>query len=130
MRILIVEDDFVSRRILQRILEGHGECDVAVDGEEAVAAFNSAHEEGNPYKLVCLDINMPRLDGHGVLEAIRRFEDQVHVKGADIVQVVMTTGLEDKENFMKAFKQGFAGYITKPIDRDKLLTLLSSLNIS
>ncbi len=36
MRILIVEDDFTSRKLLQRLLSQYGECDIAVNGEEAV----------------------------------------------------------------------------------------------
>ena len=63
MRCLIVEDDFISRRILQQLLSSHFECDVAVDGEEGVESFRLAHEEKKPYDRVFLDIMMPKLDG-------------------------------------------------------------------
>ena len=46
MHILVVEDDYISRRLLCRYLEPFGECDVAVNGEEAVAAVKRAVEKG------------------------------------------------------------------------------------
>ncbi|MFW6242306.1 MAG: response regulator, partial [Thermodesulfobacteriota bacterium] len=71
MKILVVEDDFISRRILKEILTEHGDCDVVVDGDEAVQAFRLAREEGAPYQLICMDIMMPNKDGHEALQEIR-----------------------------------------------------------
>lgn len=56
MKILIVEDDFTSRKLLQSLLKSYGECDVAVNGQEALDAFDEAKEADEAYKLVCLDI--------------------------------------------------------------------------
>ena len=56
MKTLIAEDDFASRRVLLRFLEEHGDCDVTVDGREAVEAFEMALENGEGYDLLCLDI--------------------------------------------------------------------------
>ena len=67
MKTLIVEDEPTSRLLLQAILSGYGDCDIATDGEEAVEAFRSALEQGVPYNLVCMDIMMPKLDGHEAL---------------------------------------------------------------
>ncbi len=55
MRILIVEDDFASRKVLQKMLSPYGECDMAADGEEAVKACRMALEENSPYGLICMD---------------------------------------------------------------------------
>jgi hypothetical protein len=49
MRILIVEDDLASRRLLKTLLFKYGDCDIAVNGEEAVESFRLALEEGAPY---------------------------------------------------------------------------------
>ena len=49
MKTLIVEDDFTSRRLLQRFLAPFSDCDVAVNGKEAVEAFRLALEAGQPY---------------------------------------------------------------------------------
>ena len=60
MKILIVDDDFTSRKILLKYLAEYGQCDVAVDGEEAVEVFKLALNEWEAYDLVCLDIMMPK----------------------------------------------------------------------
>ena len=51
MRILLAEDDFVTRKFMSNFLSKYGECDVTVDGLEAVDAYMMALEEGNPYDL-------------------------------------------------------------------------------
>lgn len=71
MRILIAEDDFASRKMLLKFLSTFGECDVTVDGMEAIDAYLMALEEDNPYDLVCLDVMMPIMDGYQALKNIR-----------------------------------------------------------
>ncbi len=58
MKILIAEDDLVSRSFLSRFLEKYGDCDLVVDGLEALDAFLMALKEKDPYRLICLDIMM------------------------------------------------------------------------
>jgi two-component system, chemotaxis family, chemotaxis protein CheY len=129
MKALIVDDDFSCRKILQMILSRHGDCDVAVDGEEAIKAFRAAAEEGEPYNLICLDIMMPGMDGHQVLRAIRQIEADSGVHGLDGVRVVMTTALDDYENVRRSFEEQCEGYLTKPIRREKLVELLRALEL-
>ncbi|MBP2664433.1 MAG: cheY7 [Firmicutes bacterium] len=57
MRILIAEDDMVSRKFLSKFLSQYGECDLTVDGLEALDAFLLSLKDNNPYDLVCLDIS-------------------------------------------------------------------------
>lgn len=71
MKILLAEDDFASRKFMANYLEKYGECDITVDGEEAVDAFLMALEDNEPYDLICLDVMMPVLDGYQALKAIR-----------------------------------------------------------
>ena len=63
MRILIVEDDFICRRLVHDILAPYGDCDVAMNGKEGMKAFKMALNAGKPYNLICLDIMMPEMDG-------------------------------------------------------------------
>ena len=105
MKILIVEDDFASRKILQSLLTPYGSCDIAIDGEEAMYAFTLAHKENTLYDLVCLDIMMPKMDGHQVLKEIRKFEAQKEIGGSDGVKVIMVTALNDPKNIMDAFNE-------------------------
>ena len=69
MKILLAEDDFVTRKFMASFLSKYGECDVTVDGMEAVDAFMLALEEGEPYDLVCLDIMMPVSYTHLIYKA-------------------------------------------------------------
>lgn len=130
MRILIVEDDFVSRNVLQRILAEYGQCDIAVDGKEAVDAFKHAWGESKPYDLVCMDIMMPNLNGHEALVQIRDFEKQMDLKSNAEAKVIMTTALNDNKNVSDAFYKGSASsYFVKPIDRNKMVEELRLLGL-
>jgi two-component system chemotaxis response regulator CheY len=86
MRILIVDDDFSSRLILQEMLSPYGECDVAVNGTQAVEAFMLAWHEDRRYDLICLDIMMPDVDGQVVLKGIRSMEESEGVLLGDGVK--------------------------------------------
>lgn len=59
-----------------KFLSQYGECDIVVDGMEALDAYLIAIKEEDPYDLICLDIMMPKVDGVKVLKAIRDFEVQ------------------------------------------------------
>ena len=66
MKALIVDDDFVSRLLLQKVLMAYGEAHIAVNGKEAVEAFTAALRLGSSYDVICLDIMMPEMDGQDV----------------------------------------------------------------
>jgi two-component system chemotaxis response regulator CheY len=131
MRILVVEDDFGSRRMMQKLLEPYGDIDVVVDGEEAVQAFRIAWEEYKPYELLFMDIMMPKMDGHEALRRIREIEEELGVKPQDEAKIIMTSVLEDPKNVIEAYYEGGAtSYLVKPIDREKLREELSRLGFS
>ena len=129
MRTLIVEDDFTCRKIMQKFLAPYGECDIAVDGKEAVQAFKEALKNKTPYDLICLDIMMPELDGHGVLKEVRALEVQHGISDQNNVKVIMTIALSDSKNFINAYQEKCEGYLIKPIDRNKLHDLLVFLKL-
>lgn len=130
MRFLIVEDDFTSRKFLQNMLAPFGECDIAVNGVEAVEAFKTALDSNVSYDLVCLDIMMPEMDGHEALRAMRSIERERAIAPAQEVPVVMTTALDDPKNVVEAYyKGGATSYVPKPIDRQLFLQLLRNLGV-
>lgn len=129
MRILIAEDDRVSRMFLYKFLSKYGECEIVVDGMEALDAYLIAVKENNPYDLMCLDIMMPKVDGVKVLKAIKDFEKQRGVSYDERVKIIMVTALDDTEYVKKAFELGCEAYATKPIDTEKLIKVMKELEI-
>ncbi len=129
MKILLAEDDFASRKFMDKQLSRYGECDVMVDGEEAVDAFMMALEDGEPYDLACLDVMMPVMDGYQVLKAIRDIEAQKGIPKSKRVKVIMTTALNDERNVKMAFELGGEAYAGKPIDVEKFEKVLNKLGL-
>lgn len=127
MRILIAEDDFASRKFMLRFLSKYGECDVTVDGVEAVDAFLMALDSDEGYNLVCLDIMMPTLDGYQALKAIRDIEEERQIPEEKRAKVIMTTALSEGRNVTKAFDLGCVAYAGKPIDQEKFENVLGKL---
>lgn len=129
MKILLVEDDFLTRKHMMDMLMGYGECDIAIDGNEAVEAFVMAYEEGEPYRLVCLDVMMPAMDGYQALYAIRNYEQSKGVTKQDGAKVLITTALNGTRNIEMAYELGCTQFIEKPIDKEKLTIELQKLQI-
>ncbi|MBF0551484.1 MAG: response regulator [Deltaproteobacteria bacterium] len=128
MKILIVEDEFVGRKLLQALLASYGTCDIAANGQEAVQAFKLAWQMKDPYDLILMDIMMPEMDGHEALREIRELEKVIGVTGVQEVKVIMVTALDDPKNVVKAFYEGgAASYIAKPLDRHKLNAAIKTL---
>ena len=101
MRILIVEDDFASRKFMMNFMSAYGDCDGTVDGMEAVEAYMMALEDEQPYDLICLDVMMPVMDGYQVLNTIRNMEKQRGIEGDDRVKIIMMTALNEQKNVRK-----------------------------
>ena len=130
MKCLIVEDDFISRRVLSELLAPFFSCDIAVDGEEGVMSFKMAHEAKKPYDLVCLDIMMPKLDGRAALKAIREHEKELGIPPHLEVKILMTTALDDPKTVFETYYQGGAtAYLVKPLSKQKLVRELRSLGL-
>jgi two-component system chemotaxis response regulator CheY len=130
MKILIVEDDMISRKFLSKFLAQYGECDIVVDGMEALDAYLIAEKEKQPYDLIFLDIMMPKIDGIKVLKAIRDFEAQRKILPQDKVKIIITTALADTEFVHQAFEIGCEAYAAKPVDTDKLVEVMKKLGIT
>lgn len=129
MRILLAEDDFVTRKFMANFLSKYGECDVTVDGMEAVDAFMMALEDNEPYDLVCLDIMMPVMDGYQALMGIRNIEKERDIPADKAAKVIMTTALNDEKNVKMAFDLGCTIYSGKPIDQDRFEQALQKLGL-
>jgi len=130
MKVLIVEDDHISSRLLQKMLVNLADCYVAVDGIGAVEAFTQALQDRDPYDLICLDIMMPKMNGQEVLKMIRRIEREREVSEQAEAKVIMMTALDSPQNVIDAYFQGGCnGYLVKPIKKLQLLDLLKGYHL-
>jgi len=119
VKTLIVDDEPISRELLAMILKPYGPVDTAVDGLEALKAYNLALGRG-PYELIMLDIMLPRMDGQQVLKSIRRIEQEHGVVGPEQVKIIMISALGDFSNVSQAFASACTSYMTKPILPEKV----------
>jgi two-component system, sensor histidine kinase len=117
LRILVAEDNEINRRVALRLLEAMGhQVDVALDGEQAVAAV-----ERMAYDLVLMDCQMPKLDGYAATRAIRQLE-----RGRRIPIVAMTANAMagDRQLCLDA---GMDEFLAKPVSKRQLYDLLEAL---
>jgi two-component system chemotaxis response regulator CheY len=126
LRILIAEDDSVTRLLMRVFLKKVGSCHLAVNGKEAVEAARKAIEAFNPYDLICLDIMMPEMDGQQALKAIRTLEKTAGIKGA---KIIMTTAVSDEANVLDALREQCDGFLVKPIWQPMLLDRLREFDL-
>ncbi|WP_234117988.1 response regulator [Clostridium hydrogenum] len=129
LKILIAEDDFASRKFLSKFLSTYGECDLVVDGLEAIDAYMLAMREKKPYDLICLDIMMPKIDGVKVLKVIRDLETQNGVIPESRAKIIMVTALGETDLVKSAFEFGCEAYASKPIDTEKFIEVMKKLEI-
>jgi CheY-like chemotaxis protein len=116
-KILVVDDDPAIRSLVSDSLEIEGyEVLAAEDGFAALRAIESYSPD-----CVLLDVMMPGLDGHQVLQRIRSAED------SPALPVVMLTAYSDDANAWQAWTEGVDYFLPKPFDSDELLRYLSYL---
>ncbi|MFP4547778.1 MAG: response regulator [Fidelibacterota bacterium] len=129
MKILMAEDDFTSRKILQIILEKYGNLDIAANGAEAVKAVKYSYAQGEPYDFICLDIMMPKKSGQETLKEIREIEKENGILEGDGAKIIMTTALGDSVNVMAAFREQADGYLVKPISATDINNKMQELGL-
>ena len=129
MKMLIVEDDLVSRKFLSKFLLQFGEVDVVIDGIEALDAYLLSMKDNQPYDLICLDIMLPKVDGVKVLKAIRDYETSKGFLPIKRVKVIMTTALQESLLVQQSFEIGCEAYASKPINTEKLVEVLRKLEL-
>jgi len=127
MRILIVEDDMVSRSVLSRFLCPFGQVDTAEDGDQGYQMFAQSLDQGQPYDLITLDIMMPRKDGHATLLAIRDLEHRRGIGPGLRSRVIVTTALDDVHNITASFRELCDEYVVKPIRKPTLYDKIGEL---
>ena len=117
MKILIAEDDLVSRTILKRAVEKFGhECLAAEDGEKAWELYR----ESSGVDVIISDWMMPGMDGLELCRLIRNEERD------EYTYFIFLTALGDKDHLLMGLEAGADDYLGKPLDRDELQVRLIS----
>ncbi len=130
VKCLLVDDDELARELVAHYLEGIAECDMAVNGVEAVDKFRSAFEGGTPYDLIILDIVMPEMDGNTAAKEIRLIEKEWGVSINDGVNIMVLSSLNTPNDVIQAYVSArSAAHLVKPVQPGKLLSTLSKLGI-
>jgi two-component system chemotaxis response regulator CheY len=127
--VLLVEDDFASRLLLQSFLGRYGECHVAVNGREAVESFRYASERGQRYDLICMDIMMPEMDGREAVRQVRAMEKSHGILSTGGAKIIMTTTVDDIKQVSQCFHELCDAYLKKPIDLAELLSQMRSYQL-
>jgi CheY-like chemotaxis protein len=114
-RILMVEDNAVNMMIAVALLERWGAIvDQADDGPSALRAVDRAHDAGNPFDIVLMDVQMPGMSGH---EVTRRLRTRYDRNTLPVVALTAAALVSEREDAMAA---GMNDFLTKPIDADRL----------
>jgi DNA-binding response OmpR family regulator len=109
MGILIVDDDYDTRNIMEALIRNDGHRDV-VTAESAEKAFSLlAPGSKLHFDLIFIDVNMPDVDG---IQSCGRIREDARYR---TVPIVMTTARADMTTIDRAFKSGATDYLTKPL---------------
>jgi len=119
---LVVEDNVITQKFIHKIMKDFGTCDVGNDGQEGLEQFEKNISENNYYDVICLDIQMPKLDGVQLLEKIRKMEKENQQIKRSVI--IMITAIGDKEINKKCVKLGCNSFLLKPVDKENLSKVL------
>lgn len=129
MHTIIADDDPITRRILAKLLARFGTVDEAPDGSSVLSAVETALSWASPPDLICLDVRMPGLPGLEALREIRRLEDAMSLPGAARARILMITSVREGATVIEAFRQQADGYLTKPVDIQRLEEKIQRLGL-
>ncbi|HEY1150168.1 MAG TPA: response regulator [Pseudoduganella sp.] len=118
MKVLVVDDDVVSRMVLMHLIDGCGKFEIA-EAEDGADAWEQLEAGLRPAICFC-DLRMPRLSG---MELLQRVKSHPELSGLPFVLVSSAT---DKETVQQATLAGAAGYIVKPFQSDQVRVHLSA----
>lgn len=129
---LVVDDNYINCKLICEALKSFVNCDVALNGCEALEAYSQSLLNDDPYDIILLDIAMPEISGLETLHTIRERESEEGILLGDGIPIIMITAY--KEPFLDAFNRGCDDYMVKPIDpeilRQKVKEKIASRGVS
>jgi signal transduction histidine kinase/DNA-binding response OmpR family regulator len=123
LAILVAEDNDINALLARNLLTRLGHRPVmAADGSEAVAAYAAASAAGMPFDLVLMDMHMPGMNGIDAACRIRAAERASNMAATPIFALTADALPERRDACLRA---GINGFLTKPLDRDRLMAALA-----
>ncbi len=127
LKILVVEDDALTRMLLTRVLAKNNEVEEAPDGVDAWNRWLQALDRQQPYQVMILDQMIPGLSGQELLVRIRDEESRRGVPPKLSTKIYINTAVDGYEFVKLAFKNQADGYFVKPFSLDKILGTIEQL---
>lgn len=129
MKILIVDDELVSREKMKKIMSSYGECQAVENGSDALEIFKTALDQKEPFELLTIDISMPDIDGTEVLFSVRKLENDFLIPKPNQSKTIMVTSSSDKDTIITCIQAGCNEYIVKPFDKGVINKKLAKLGL-
>ncbi len=130
MKILIVDDDAITRMKLGALLKPYGNTEEAENGQEALKKIKENYQNRNSFSVCTLDIEMPGWSGQETLQRIRAWEEEQEMNMSQRLRIIMITMKKDQQNIMKSFFEGSEWYLKKPVTPENLKKSLSVLGVT
>jgi PAS domain S-box-containing protein len=125
LSILVAEDNEINALLTRALLQKVGHRPTMVtDGTEAIEAWMAAHENGDPFDLVLMDVHMPRMNGIEATTRIRAKESDENAQSTPILALTANAFPEDRDACLAA---GMNGFLVKPLDRERLAAALEPI---
>ena len=126
MKMLVVDDEIVSRKKMMRIINEFGSCEGVESGKAALGMVKKALEEWKLYDLITLDVSMPDISGIEVLTTIRKMEEERGLDKEEQAKILMVTAHSDMET-VKACAGKCDGYVIKPFNKKGMVDKFKQL---
>jgi two-component system chemotaxis response regulator CheY len=128
MKILVVDDELVSRKKMMKIIKEFGSCEGVQNGKAALSLIKTALEEWKLYDLITLDVSMPDISGTEVLATIRELEAERGLDEEERAKILMVTSHSDAET-VKACVGKCDGYVIKPFSKEVIVGKMKKIGL-
>ena len=117
MTILVVDDDYLSRELLQaHMVNAHYNVILANSGSKALEIAVAEQPD-----IILMDVNMPGLSGYTVCNQLKSTPSTSHIP------ILLMTAMDDEENIVQATEAGADGFVSKPFDIPRMFEQIKRL---
>jgi two-component system, chemotaxis family, chemotaxis protein CheY len=127
MKILIIDEEAINASKLKLVLSKYGTCEITAGSNPGLAAFKNAHDSGEPFNLLCIEMEMKAETGRVTAEKLRVLESGMNMEKSTPLILLLTE--EAQKEHAEFLEEHDIHYLIKPYSRKKLETTLSSIGM-